>query len=344
MTTTRSGQSRIRLAILAILSLAMVLSALLMTAPVLSQASSKIVGIAAALVRDVRIRPASTTSFAPAKLRQRLAIADRVQTGANSRMQIALLDRTKISVGPNALLTIDKFIFDPKGGSVSVSAAKGALRFMSGSSKSSRTLRTPSATIGIRGTVFDTAIGALAVEIAQREKAVPKDTRHDPNTATLAVLRGPGPNRQGYESIGAIDVEGGGKSVALEQPLLAAYVPYAGAQPIGPFTISLPGLASLSNFILPPPNRPDFDPTAGDHPYLKRERKRPAPWMYGYPDQPGAEPPPGYEPDGNLEDFFPSDPQFPQRQPQTPAPNPPTTGPSPNQPPTSPVGGPNTIP
>jgi hypothetical protein len=316
-------------------SLAAALLLLTPATPASAQSASSTVGIAAALVKDVRIKPAALAAFAQAKLRQRIALADQVRTGVESRMQIALLDKTQITVGANAALTIDKFVYDPNSGSVSVSAAKGALRFMSGFSKSNRTLRTPSATIGIRGTVFDTAVGELAVEIAKREKAVPKDTPHDPDTATLAVLRGPGPNRQGYEPIGAIDVEGGGKSVALEQPLLAAYVPYAGAQPIGPFTISLPGLASLSNFILPPPIRPDFDPTSVEHPYLKRERKQTPPWMYGHQRQPGSEPQPGFEPEGNLEDFFPSDPHYPPRQPQDPTPNPQPTGST---------GGPNTIP
>jgi hypothetical protein len=252
------------------------LLSLAFSAPSFSQASSKVIGIAAALVNDVSIKPAALSSYSRAKLRQRIALRDQVRTGANSRLQIALLDKTKVSVGSNAQLTIDKFIYDPSGGSLSVTAAKGALRFISGSTKSTRTVNTPSATIGIRGTIFDLAVGGLAVEIAQRERAVPQGTQHDPDTASLAVLRGPGPNRQSKELPGAIDVAGGGQTVALETPLQAAYVPYAGATPIGPFAISLPGLDLLNDMIVPPPPEPDY--TEAAHPVPDRTLREPPDW------------------------------------------------------------------
>lgn len=252
------------------------LLSLALAAPSFSQASSKVIGIAAALVNDVSIKPASVASYSRAKLRQRIALRDQVRTGANSRMQIALLDKTKVTVGSNAQLTIDKFIYDPNGGSLSVTAAKGALRFISGSTRSTRTVNTPSATIGIRGTIFDLAVGGLAVEIAQRERAIPQGTQHDPDTASLAVLRGPGPNRQGDILPGAIDVAGGGESVALETPLQAAYVPYTGATPIGPFTISLPGLDLLNDMIVPPPPEPNYTEVA--HPIPNRTLREPPDW------------------------------------------------------------------
>lgn len=288
MAIVKSSPSRLRLTSLVAAALAAMLLALSLAAPSWSQASSKIVGITAALINDVGIKPASLTQFAPAKLRQRVALADQVRTGPDSRLQIALLDRTKITVGANAQLTIDKFIYDPNGGSVSVTVAKGALRFMSGSTKSNRSVGTPAATIGIRGTIFDTAVGALAVQIAQRERAIPQDTQHDPLTATLAVLRGPGPNRKGKAVPGAIDVNAAGQTVALEKPLLAAYVPYAGAQPIGPFTISPPGLNLLNGFILPPPPKREFLPASEGHPVPHRERTEPPPWVVD-----GMLPPPG---------------------------------------------------
>ncbi|MDG2003225.1 MAG: FecR family protein [Novosphingobium sp.] len=283
---------------LAIVTLAAVLLTLTLAVPLWSKPPSKVVGIASAIVKVVNIKRASLTRFTRAKLRQRVSLGDQVQTGTQSRLQLALLDRTKISVGANARLTIDKFIYDPNGGTVSVSATKGALRFMSGSAKATRSVRTPSATVGIRGTIFDTAIGALAVQIAQRERAIPQNTRHDPNTATLAVLRGPGPNRQGKAIPGAIDVNAGGQTVALNQPLLAAYVPYAGATPIGPFPISLPGLNLLNNFILPPPPARQFQQTSGEHPVLRRESTEPPPWAVGgaFPPPDGSGPGPGSGP------------------------------------------------
>ncbi|MBV1917696.1 MAG: FecR family protein, partial [Sphingomonadaceae bacterium] len=259
-------------------------------------AAPKVIGITAALVNDVRIKPAAISSYKKAKLRQRIALADRVRTGQRSRMQMILLDKSKFSVGANAELTIDRFVYDPNGGSVSASLAKGAMRFMSGSSrKAKKTVNTPSATIGIRGTIFDTAVGQMAVNIAKRERAIPQDTRHDPLTATLVVLRGPGPNRPSELAVGLVDVSAAGETATLDAPLLAAYVPYRGATPIGPFPISLPGVALLSDFIVPPPLRDyrPFDPN--DLPFADDTPRGPPPHM-------GR---PGYEPGNDSPDITP---------------------------------------
>jgi hypothetical protein len=79
-------------------------------------------------------------------------------TGAKSSAEIKLLDDTKLAVGPSARLVLDKFVYDadapPK--SISVTLAKGAFRFISGTSaKAAYEIRTPTATMGVRGTVFD---------------------------------------------------------------------------------------------------------------------------------------------------------------------------------------------
>jgi len=266
------------------------LSALLSAAAILAAtpalAAPKPVGIASAVVNEVKVKPSTADDYARAKLRQRMALADRVRTGQKSRMQILLLDKTKFSIGANAQLTIDKFVYDPNGGSVSASVAKGAFRFMSGSSRNAtKTINTPSATIGIRGTVLDAVVGQGAVDIAKRERAIPRDTQHDPLTATLVVLRGPGPNTQAGLTVGLVDVAGASRSVTLDAPLRASYVPYAGAEPIGPFTISLPSLAQLSDFILPPPDR-DFAPFTPDQLPFQQDRPRPRPRINGADGQP----------------------------------------------------------
>src|SRR5471032_2750729 len=76
-------------------------------------------------------------------------------TGANDRAHLVFLDGTSLTVGPNAQLTIDKFVYDPntKIGELAVSATQGVLRLVGG--KISKTnpivITTPSSTIGIRG-------------------------------------------------------------------------------------------------------------------------------------------------------------------------------------------------
>ncbi|MBS0537601.1 MAG: FecR domain-containing protein [Proteobacteria bacterium] len=78
-----------------------------------------------------------------------------IRTGANDRAHLVFLDGTALTVGPNAQLTIDKFVYDPstKTGELAVNASKGVLRLVGGKISKTRpiTITTPSSTIGIRG-------------------------------------------------------------------------------------------------------------------------------------------------------------------------------------------------
>ncbi len=79
---------------------------------------------------------------------------DRITTGAIGNAQIKFRDDTKLVVGPNSALIIDAFVFDNNDTArkVSISALKGAFRFISGKSpKDVYKITTPTATIGIRG-------------------------------------------------------------------------------------------------------------------------------------------------------------------------------------------------
>ena len=81
-----------------------------------------------------------------------------VRTGEQSTAQLLFLDETSLSIGPQAEVTLDRFVFDPNrgAGNVVISTTRGALRFVSGSQQpNSYQIRTPVATIGVRGTIFD---------------------------------------------------------------------------------------------------------------------------------------------------------------------------------------------
>lgn len=206
------------------------------------------------MLNDVSIVPAGIPKAHHAVPRERVALADVVQTGKKSQLQVLLLDKSVFTVGANARLTIDRYVYSPATGrSFTASMAKGAFRFMSGRPDrgSGASLRTPIATIGIRGTVVDTVIGADAVAIARQESAIDRATRSDADTASLIVLRGPGQQTQGSTVPGAISVMAGPGTVMLDRPMLAAYVPAPGAAPIGPFTISRQGLARINALIFP---------------------------------------------------------------------------------------------
>ena len=79
---------------------------------------------------------------------------DRITTDTVGNTQIKFRDDTKLVVGPNSTLVIDAFVFNSNDTArqVSISALKGAFRFISGKSpKDVYRITTPTATIGIRG-------------------------------------------------------------------------------------------------------------------------------------------------------------------------------------------------
>jgi len=97
-----------------------------------------------------------------------------VRTGEDSLAQLLFLDATSLSVGARSEVKLDRFVYNPdrKTGNVVVEASRGAFRFVSGSqAPTNYTIKTPLATIGVRGTIVDGYIttrkeqyGAIAQE------------------------------------------------------------------------------------------------------------------------------------------------------------------------------------
>jgi len=88
-------------------------------------------------------------------------MGDVITTDLKGQVQILFVDDTKFIVGANSKVTIDAFVFDADktAQDVSISAVKGAFRFITGNSpKQNYTIKTPTMTIGVRGTAFDLAV------------------------------------------------------------------------------------------------------------------------------------------------------------------------------------------
>ncbi len=215
-----------------------------------SPPGGQVVGIAATVLNQVRIQPAGAPEHA-LLVRQRIALGDRIETGQRSQAQLMLLDKSTFTIGANARLTIDRFVYDPSRRSLTATVAKGAFRFMSGrpDRAGDATIATPVSTIGIRGTIVEGVIGSEAVAIAGREPALNARLQSDPETASLIVLRGPGSGNKLRVTPGSITVTAGNQTVALDRPMLAAYVPAPGAAPIGPFTLSADGLRRIQGLV-----------------------------------------------------------------------------------------------
>lgn len=96
----------------------------------------------------------------PAAVGATVQAGDVVTTGADGSVGITFLDNSLLSAGPNSVLAIDRFAFDPtthQGGFES-SLQKGTLAVVSGklakASPEAMKVKTPAAVLGVRGTEF----------------------------------------------------------------------------------------------------------------------------------------------------------------------------------------------
>ncbi len=249
------------------------LASLLASATALATpAAAQTVGVNAAVVNDVRMTTQANAALHKAVVRERVSLGNDILTGKGSRLQVVLLDHTTFTVGANARIKVDRFVYDPnrQSSAVGLSVGRGAFRFMSGrpthNAPGQSSIRTPVASIGIRGTIVDGVVGADAIAIARRQPGLPPFTA-DPATATLILLRGPGATAAG-ETPGGIDVTAGGTTVPLDEAGLAVFIPGPGKPPIGPFHLTPQGssmlIALLSGPGFTPPDEvdgPDGRPT-----------------------------------------------------------------------------------
>lgn len=94
---------------------------------------------------------------------------DRISSNGTGSGEFQFIDGTKLAVGPGANLVVDDFVFKGKSrfDKLSLAAAKGTFRWISGNSASSAyKIKTPYGTLGVRGTAFDVTIRNGCVYIA----------------------------------------------------------------------------------------------------------------------------------------------------------------------------------
>lgn len=198
-------------------------------------AAAQRIGVAAAVagqvrldavpgVREVGVDVASGTP---------IFLGDAVTTGPGGRLQIMLLDETVFTIGPDAAMKIDKFVYDPStgAGTVNASIAKGAFRFVSGQvakrNPSDMEVRVPTGTIGIRGT---SVAGVV-----------------DGARATI-VLLGPGAETDTGERVGRILVTAANTTVEVSRPGFAVDLAGINVPPTAPFRVDA---ATVNRIVAP---------------------------------------------------------------------------------------------
>jgi hypothetical protein len=98
-----------------------------------------------------------------------------VRTGVTGRAELLLADRTNLTIAPTTEIRLDKFVYDPGGasGNVVVIATLGAFRFITGvQAHENYEIKTPVATLGVRGTEFIALVQQNGAEIQLNSGAV----------------------------------------------------------------------------------------------------------------------------------------------------------------------------
>lgn len=162
---------------------------------------------------------------------------DLVKSDAKGRLQVLLLDETVFTMGPNAEMKLDEFVYDPRSneGKVSARMLSGAFRFVTGKiaakEPAQMKVKLPTGTIGIRGTIVGGMVGP---------------------TQSLVVLLGPGGKNTGAERPGEIRVESAGQAVTIATPGYGTTVE-PGRPPSPPFLVPQAQLQAISQAVNPPP-------------------------------------------------------------------------------------------
>ena len=173
---------------------------------------------------------------------------ERVVTTTGGQAQMLFLDESALTIGPNSDVVLDEFVYDPEAesGTLILNATKGVFRLVGGkiSKKSAVILKTPTATIGIRGgialvniadsgTVQATFVfgeslvmesGGVTKKVTRAgyfvEQAAPGATPSDPAPASAAMLEGALTQLEAGvapRTIGAEDGSGAGEGAGAEE-------------------------------------------------------------------------------------------------------------------------------
>ena len=157
-------------------------ASLVVMSPLSALAQNKI-GVAATITNDVaQILGPRAEQIAGG---EGLVRDEVVRTGAASNAKLVFVDDTNLAMGPTSTVKLDKFVFADATSynQAGMELTRGAFRFTTGhSEKRAYDLKTPVATIGIRGTILDVLSQGSKTTIVLQEgeaKVCPRRARND---------------------------------------------------------------------------------------------------------------------------------------------------------------------
>jgi hypothetical protein len=148
---------------------------------------------------------------------------DTIKTG-NGKVGIDFIDETRVDITEHSKLVIDEFVYDPntKTGSLSLKATLGTVRYASGqiakNSKQNVKIKTPTATIAVRGTDFAMTVNEIG-------------------GSTIVLL--PSCDGNGFCYVGEIEVQTDAGFVIMNQAFQATQVDTVESKPLKPVLLEL---------------------------------------------------------------------------------------------------------
>lgn len=133
------------------------------------------IGAASQVVNTVTGTLATTHQTAPLRAGIDVFQNEVIDTADNSASRVTFQDHTDLAIGPQSSVVLDRFVFDPdpSKSAVAISIAKGVARFSTGLlPKPDYALSTPSAQIGIRGTVLTITVSAAKATTVSVESGI----------------------------------------------------------------------------------------------------------------------------------------------------------------------------
>jgi hypothetical protein len=178
---------------------------------------------------------------APAAKGSNIEKNDTVSTNSQGRFKITFVDATTVNITQNSRLVIDDFVYDGNNkskGKLGLKLALGTAKYTSGAIAKGNArgvgIRTPTATIAVRGTDF-----VMSVDEAGRSTVVLVPECYNDTDITKINFDCPA---------GAIDVMTAAGVVTLDKPFQATMVENTYAPPAPPVTIN-PSLKGMDNNI-----------------------------------------------------------------------------------------------
>lgn len=107
------------------------------------------------------VQQIAASKTAPIVLGDDVFMNEQVKTGVESAAKFVFSDQTNLALGPTSTVKLDRFVYkgDVDYAKAAVNFTAGAFRFTTGGSdKGAYQLKTSTATIGVRGTIFELSV------------------------------------------------------------------------------------------------------------------------------------------------------------------------------------------